>query len=49
MNIIDAGDYILPTEEYRKIYASESYDAEDINIVKRFVVNLMATSFKTNE
>ena len=48
MNIIDAGDYILPTEEYKKIYASESYDIEDINIVKTFGYHLWQYTAKPN-
>ena len=40
MNIIDAGDYILPIEEFKNLYASESYDIEDVNIVKTFGYHL---------
>ena len=48
MNIIDAGDYILPTEEYKKIYTSESYDTEDINIIKTFGYHLWQYTSKPN-
>ena len=48
MNIIDAGDYILPTEEYKKIYTSESYDTEDIDIVKTFGYHLWQYTSKPN-
>ena len=29
MNIIDAGDYILPTEEYKKIYSEATKSRYD--------------------
>ena len=48
MNIIDAGDYILATEEYKKIYTSESYDTEDIDIVKTFGYHLWQYTSKPN-
>ena len=48
MNIIDAGDYILPIEEYKKIYTSESYDTEDIDIVKTFGYHLWQYTSKPN-
>ena len=34
MNIIDAGDYILPIEKYKQIYSSEAFNVKDVNIVK---------------
>ena len=40
MNILDAGDYILPPNKYKDMYQSESFKATDINVVKTFGYNL---------
>jgi len=48
MNIIDAGDYILPIEEYKQIYSSEAFQVKDINIVKTFGYHLWQYSAKPN-
>ena len=48
MNIIDAGDYILPIEEYKQIYSSEAFQIKDINIVKTFGYHLWQYSAKPN-
>ena len=40
MNIVDAGDFILPIKEYKNLYKSESYDIEDINIIKTYGYHL---------
>jgi ubiquinone/menaquinone biosynthesis C-methylase UbiE len=48
MNIIDAGDYILPIEEYKKIYSSEAFNVKDINIVKTAGYHLWQYSAKPN-
>jgi len=49
MNVIDAGDYILPIEEYKKIYTSEGYQVKDINIVKTFGYHLWQYSASPSE
>jgi ubiquinone/menaquinone biosynthesis C-methylase UbiE len=46
MNVLDAGDYILPIENYKNIYASESFKTNHINIVKTFGYNLWQYSSK---
>ena len=48
MNIIDAGDYILPIEEYKKMYSSEAFQVKDIDIVKTFGYHLWQYSAKPN-
>ena len=48
MNIIDAGDYILPIEEYKQIYSSEAFQVKDINIVKTFGYHLWQYSATMN-
>ena len=48
MNIIDAGDYILPINEYKQIYSSEAFQVKDINIVKTFGYHLWQYSAKPN-
>ena len=48
MNIIDAGDYILPIEQYKQIYSSEAFQTKDINIVKTFGYHLWQYSAKPN-
>jgi len=48
MNVIDAGDYILPIEEYKQIYSSEAFDVEDVNIVKTAGYHLWQYSAKPN-
>ncbi len=48
MNIIDAGDYILPIEEYKTIYSSEAFQVKDINIVKTFGYHLWQYSATMN-
>ena len=40
MNILDAGDYILPLNKYKKMYQSESFETNHINVVKTFGYNL---------
>ena len=40
MNILDAGDYILPLNKYKNMYQSESFKTNHINIVKTFGYNL---------
>ena len=40
MNILDAGDYILPINEYKSMYESESFKTTQINVVKTFGYNL---------
>lgn len=40
MNILDAGDYILPLNKYKAMYQSESFTTSNINIVKTFGYNL---------
>ena len=40
MNILDAGDYILPLSKYKDMYKSESFTATHINTVKTFGYNL---------
>ena len=40
MNILDAGDYILPLNKYKNMYRSESFKTNHINIVKTFGYNL---------
>ena len=40
MNILDAGDYILPLNKYKKMYQSESFKTNHINVVKTFGYNL---------
>ena len=49
MNVIDAGDYILSIEEYKKMYSSESYDVKHINIVTTYGYHLWQYSAKPNE
>ena len=49
MNIVDAGDYILTIEEYKKIYSSEAFQVKDINIVKTFGYHLWQYSAKINK
>ena len=39
---------IIKTEEYKKIYASESYDTKDINIVKTYGYHLWQYTSKPN-
>ena len=46
MNVLDAGDYILQIENYKNIYASESFKTNHINIVKTFGYNLWQYSSK---
>jgi len=46
MNIIDAGDYILPIEKYKRIYSSEAFKVKDINIVNTFGYHLWQYSAK---
>jgi len=48
MNIIDAGDYILSIEEYKRIYSSEAFQVKDINIVKTFGYHLWQYSAVPN-
>ncbi|MDC3158879.1 class I SAM-dependent methyltransferase [bacterium] len=40
MNILDAGDYILPLNKYKDMYESESFTTTHINVVKTFGYNL---------
>ena len=40
MNILDAGDYILPLNKYKEMYKSESFTTTHINVVKTFGYNL---------
>ena len=40
MNILDAGDYILPLDKYKDMYQSESFTTTHINVVKTFGYNL---------
>ena len=40
MNILDAGDYILPLNKYKAMYQSESFTTSHINLVKTFGYNL---------
>ena len=40
MNILDAGDYILPVNKYKSMYESESFKTTQINVVKTFGYNL---------
>ena len=49
MNVIDAGDYILPIEEYKKMYSSESYDIDHIDIVTTYGYHLWQYSAKPKE
>ena len=49
MNVIDAGDYILPIDEYKKMYSSESYNIDHIDIVTTYGYHLWQYSAKPNE
>ena len=49
MNVVDAGDYILTIEEYKKIYSSESFDIHHINIVTTYGYHLWQYSAKPNQ
>ena len=40
MNILDAGDYILPLDKYKDMYQSESFTTNHINVVRTFGYNL---------
>ena len=40
MNILDAGDYILPLDKYKDMYQSESFKTTHINLIKTFGYNL---------
>ena len=40
MNILDVGDYILSANKYKKLYLSESFETNHINIIKTFGYNL---------
>ena len=46
MNVLDAGDYILPIEKYKNLYSSESFETSHIDIVKTFGYNLWQYSSK---
>ena len=46
MNVLDAGDYILPIEKYKNLYSSESFETSHIDIVKTFSYNLWQYSSK---
>ena len=46
MNVLDAGDYILPIEKYKNLYLSESFETSHIDIVKTFGYNLWQYSSK---
>ena len=49
MNVVDAGDYILSIEEYKKMYSSESFDIDHINIVTTYGYHLWQYSAKPNQ
>ena len=49
MNVIDAGDYILPIEEYKKMFSSESFNTDHIDIVTTYGYHLWQYSAKPNE
>jgi len=40
MNLVDAGDYILSSDDYKSLYKSEGYEIKEVGIVKTFGYHL---------